>query len=378
MARFYDKERIMNYYGYSGKKSKHRSNKRTVIIRVLIIVLAVVGSVTFALVLGNRLKGKLEDADISKEPIENIIPEKPVQKEEEPDPVFKEEASFEELSFTGGYLDLADCPDGKSAASFVKGLKAAGYTSVIFDVRDENGKLTYSSTALSELVGAATSGSVTSAEILSAALSEATNQGMKKCAYVELLGAYTGKGETVLTTVDSTVVGELAAIGFDRFILSGVFGGEFTSDAVNAFYSHVETLRKAAPDAYFGVVLSPTVFEAAELTPTLELMFRYTDFFAVDFSDSGTYSADAVATFRDNFSGSLNAYRINVLLDGATEKSIKSGYETFIHTGANVSFLTQKNDYTKEKDEDGNFLYSSKIPAYSVLPEEEADTEKAD
>jgi len=45
----------MNYYGYSGKKSKHRSNKRTVIIRVLIIVLAVVGSVTFALVLGNRL-----------------------------------------------------------------------------------------------------------------------------------------------------------------------------------------------------------------------------------------------------------------------------------------------------------------------------------
>ena len=368
----------MNYYGYSGKKSKHRSNKRTVIIRVLIIVLAVVGSVAFALVLGNRLKNKLEDADISKEPIENIIPETPVQEEEEPTPVLKEEASFEELSFTGGYLDLAECPDGKSAAAFVKGLKSAGYTAVIFDVRDENGRLAYSSAALSELVGAEIVGSVTNSDILSAALAEAADQGMKKCAYVELKGVYTEKGETVLTTVDQTVIGELASLGFDRFIMSGVFEAEFTSDAVNSFYTHVEKLRKAAPAAYFGVILSPTVFEAAELTPTLELLFRYTDFFAVDFSDSATYSADAVATFRDNFSGSLNAYRINVLLDGGTENSIKSGYETFIHTGANVSFLTQKTDYTKEKDEDGNFLYSSKIPAYSVLPEEEAETEKAD
>ncbi len=368
----------MNYYGYSGKKSKHRSSKRTIIIRVIIIILAVVGSVTFALVLGNHLKNKLDEAEISKEPIENIIPEESSSTEEELDPIFKAEASFEELSFSGGYLDLKDCPDGKSAASFVKGLKAAGYTGIIFDIRDENGSLTYASAALSELIGAETVGSVTSADILSAALAEASAQGMKKCAYIDLLTNYTDKNDLVLTTVDETIIGELAQLGFDRFILNGVFGNEFSSDTVNAFYGYMSSLREVAPNAYFGVVLAPNVFETAELTPTLELMFRYTDFFAVNFSDSATYSSEAVATFRDNFSGSLNAYRINVLLDGATEKSIKSGYETFIHTGCNVSFLTQRNDYTKEKDEDGNFLYSSKIPAYSVLPEDTEDTEKAD
>ncbi len=366
----------MNYYGYSGKKSKHRSSKRTVIIRVLIIVLVVVGSVVFALVLGNHLKNKLDNADISKDPIENILPEETKPQEEEPDPVLKVEASFEELSFTGGYLDLADCPDAKNAASFVKGLKDSGYTAVIFDIRDENGKLTYSSAALSALVGSENVGTATNADVLSAALAEATAQGMKTCAYVELLGMYTGKNDAVLSEVDRTVIGELATFGFDRFILDGVFGEGFTSDAVNGFYDYMEAFRQAAPSAYFGIVLPPSVFEAAELTPTLELTFRYTDFFAVDFSDAETYSSEAIATFRDNFSGSLSAYRINVLLDGKSEENIKDGYGLFSYVGGNVSFVTPKTDYTNEKDEDGNFLYSSKVPAYSIFAEETEETEE--
>ncbi len=363
----------MNYYGYSGKKSKHRSNKRTVIIRVLIIVFAIAGSVAFGLVLGNHLKNKLDNAVISDEPIENIIPEKEESVEDDVQPVLKREAPFDELAFTGAYLDLMDCPDTKNATAFVQALKKAGYTGIIYRVKNENGILTYNSPAVTALTSTAAVGSETTNELLATAVSTAENDGMKRCAYLELTKVFEDSDEaTVARTLDRAVVGELYELGFDRFILDGVFSGdvEFTSDAVNSFYKYFETLRNAAPDAYFGIVLKPAVFENAELTPTLELMFRYIDFFSVDFSDSDTYSDNAVDTFRNNFSGSLSAYRINILLDGSSEKEITDRVEMFSLNGRNISFLTPRTDYKSEKDDDGNFLYSSKMPFYSIYNEE--------
>lgn len=363
----------MNYYGYSGKKSKHRSNKRTVIIRVLIIVLAIAGSITFGLVLGNHLKNKLDNAVISDEPIENIIPEKEDDVEDEAQPILKKEASFEELAFTGGYLDLKDCPDTKKAAAFVDGLKKAGYTGIVYNAKNENGMLTYDSSAVSFLGSTWVLGSVTTSEMVEAAASAAKENEMKCCAYIELSKIFDeGKEAIVSEVVDKAVIEELYGFGFDRFILGNVFTGEteFSSDTVNAFYRYFEDLRNAAPDAYFGIVLEPSVFEKAELTPTLELLFRYIDFFSVDFSDSSTYSDSAVDTFRDNFSGSLSAYRINILLDGSSEKSIIDRVDMFSLNGSNVSFVTPKTDYKAEKDDDGNFLYSSKLPAYSIYKEE--------
>ena len=109
----------MNYYNYSGKKSQSRlkSNRKKIIINILIIVGIIALCVVFALVLGNHLKKKLEAAELSTEPVENFF--EPIETEE-PDPAdeidfVKNDRAEGAMSAVFGYLDLEGCPDAASA-----------------------------------------------------------------------------------------------------------------------------------------------------------------------------------------------------------------------------------------------------------------------
>lgn len=372
----------MKYYGYSGKKSQSRfkSNRKKIIINIVIIVAVIALCVAFALILGNHLRNKLAEAPISTEPVEEIIA--PLETES-PDPAegvdfVKNDRAEGEMSAIFGYLDLEGCPDEESARRFVNALKDDGYTGLLFRVRRDDGSYAYASKAASELSRIALPAGVTPAEYLSGALYTASTLGMRSAAYIDLGDVFDPEAVSeVGKTLDRAVVKELSAMGFSEIVFGGLAReGNLTIDYAKKLYAYVSAIRAECPGTDFGLVIDPSVLENPEMTPPLEIVFRFIDFFALDLTNGEVFSPEAISGMIDRFSGSFGAYSILALLDGSNIDAIKSGVAVFSSLKApNVAFVTPKSDYEEVKDEAGNVDYSSKIVQYSLTATEADETQ---
>lgn len=364
----------MNYYNYSGRKSQSRlkSNRKKVIINILIIVVVIALCVAFALILGNHLKNRLEEADISTQPVEEII--EPLETKE-PDPAdgidfSKNDRAEGEMSAVFGYLDLAGCPDAAGAEAFVSNLKDAGYTGLIFNVKNEAGKIAYASAAVSELTRTEMPSNVVPSEYLISSVNRASSLGMRSAAYVRL-GDMFASDETsrVVRNVELAVIKELSAMGFSEVILDGAFEGrELTADTAKLLYGYVSGLRNDCPGTDIGIVIDESFIADPEKTPALEIVFRYTDFFAIDFRNTDDPAPEKIADALDKYSGSFNAYSICALVKGQDVNEIRSSYALFaLKEHPNLAFLSPKTDYEEIKNEDGAVLYESKLQKYSIV-----------
>ncbi len=372
----------MNYYNYSGKKSQSRlkSNRKKIWINILIIVAVIALCVAFALILGNHLKKKLENAELSTEPVENYF--EPIESEE-PDPAegidfVKNERAEGSMSAVYGYLDLEGCPNEASAEKFVASLKDDGYTGVVFRVKNAAGMYAYASRAASELSHTAPSGSVVSYENLSAALAAASARGMRSCAYVDVGDVFrTDEASTVRTAIDTGVLKELSSMGFSEIVLDGALRDrELTTDFANKLYVYMSSLRASCPGTDFGLVMDNSVLDNPEATPALELIFRYVDFFALDFSAGEQYSVETLTEIAERYSGSFSAYSILALLDGGDVGKIRSGYAALSTVkNPNAAFITQRTDYEVTNDEAGDPLYDAKCANYTLTEPETAPSD---
>ena len=368
----------VNYYGYSGKKTKHKSNKRKVVINVLIILFTIAASVAFALILGNHLKNKIDNSTVSDVPVGELIPQTTEGTEKDEGPYQKPGYTYESLAAVRGFLDLEGCPDGESAARFVNGLKSCGYTGVLFVLCDDEGRITCSFDAVSDLTGVVPVGSVTSKAILSSAFAEAKKLGMRVSVYAKLSDLYSpDDAQLVKRIIDKRILSELCSMGADEFILDGAITMDnFDSQHAGLLYEYVSELRDICPGAAIGITIDGGIFENPELTPTLEHIYMYCDFFCVDFTNTEIFTDEALSDFLDRYSGSFTAYNICSLLPGSTLRTIQDGYEKFTSDGRmNLSFAKQKTDYEPVYDEESGELdyVSSKTPNYSLLKDSEPD-----
>lgn len=361
----------MNYYGYSDKKSKYKGKKKLLWFNILLIVLIVLASVVFGLVLGNNLKKRLEEAEYSKEPVE-ITTEEENSGEEEEEPLIKNSRTNEEMTATEGYLDLVGCTSSKEAASFVSNLKSAGYTGIYFDAVNNAGEIGYASSEASSFVGGALSESLVKADILKAALDSAHQNGLRTTAHLSLSSVFSdderAKTEFVISKY---IIKELHTMGVSEVILSGIFNLEnFTTGNANYLFTLISEIRNMCPELDIGIVMDLALFENPELTPTLELVFRYTDFFALDFTNAEVFTKEKIESVLTSLSGSFNAYCIRVLTEGDSVKEIQNNYAKISFGGyVNMSFVTPNKDMpNKEVDEAGNVLYKSKIFSYALVP----------
>ncbi len=367
----------MNYYNYSGKKSQSRlkSNRKKIIINILIIVLIIAICVAFALILGNHLKNKLEEADISTEPIENMF--EPVDTGEE-DPAdgidfVKNDRAEGSMSAVFGYLDLEGCPDAESAKNFVRSLSGDGYTGVVFNARNQAGMYSYASKAASDLARTSPSGAVIPFDHLAAAVGEASARGMRSCVYIDLGDVFlTDETSSVRAALDKSVLKELSGMGFSEIVLDGVLrDSELTFDFAKNLYSYMSVIRQMCPGTDFGLVMDKAVLDNPEQTPALEMIFRYVDFFALDFTNTEQYTPEVLHDITERFSGSFGAYSILSLLDGKDVASVRNGYAVFSQMkNPNAAFVTPRTDYGEVRDEAGNITYESKIANYSLIESE--------
>ena len=372
----------MNYYNYSGKKSQSRlkSNRKKIIINILIIVLIVALCAAFALILGNHLKKRLEEADISTEPIENIF--EPVETDE-PDPAegidfVKNDRAEGSMSAVFGYLDLEGCPDPESAGRFVRSLKEDGYTGIVFNARNGEGMYSYASKAAADLARTSPSGAVIPFDCLAAAVNAAAAEGMRSCAYIDVGDVFlTDETSSVRAALDRSVIKELSGMGFSEIVLDGVLrDAELTFDFAKDLYAYMSVIRQRCPGTDFGLVMDKAVLDNPEQTPALEMIFRYVDFFALDFTDGEQYGADVLRGLTEKYSGSFSAYSILSLLDGRDLGAIRSGYSAFSQMkNPNAAFIVPRTDYAEVKDEAGNVTYESKTAVYPLTePEVKEET----
>ena len=368
----------MKYYSYSGRKSQSRmkSNRKKVIVNVLIIVSLILLCVVFALVLGNHLKHKLDNAAIPEEPVDEIIPS---DETDEPDPAdridfVKNNRSEGEMSAIYGYLDIEGAPDVSKVERFVSALSESGYGGIVFCVRNSQGKYAYASRAVSDLTGTVIPSGVIPYTHLGAALATASSLGMRSCAYVGLrdsLSAYMYSDDSsgqVGYELDRAVIKELAELGFSEIILDGFVTGEtLTVDYATSLYGWISEIRANCPGTDIGLVINEDILADHESTAALELVFRFVDRFALDLRDGETYTMEALASLVDRFSGSFSGYSICVLRDGSSLDGIKDSLDAMsILQHPSIAYLTPRGDRTAQAGKEEKDPFDAKLEAYSI------------
>lgn len=375
----------MNYYGYSDKKSKYKRKKNRLWFNILIIALIAVGVVVISLVLGNHLKGKLDNAPISQESFVPT-PEETDDGEEYEEPLMKNSLSYEELATVAGYLDLEGCKTEADAVAFVTNLKNCGYSGVYFTAKNSDGRITFASEAVSALTGITPGESLVSTAVLKTAAATAKTYSMKTgfgMSFAEVFSQDELGGVT--KSINKHIIIELYNAGFEEVILYNIFDDDnFNSDSSEKLNDFVGEIRSMCPEIKIGIVLDPSIFQNHEITPIVELVFRCTDFFAIDLTSGKGYSNEDITTLLDTIRGSINAYYIRVLTDGSSVKQIQENYALFSRgEHVNLSFVSPNLDRAPKKDDDDDkdkdkepVGYKAKIFPYSLIIEKTDAEEK--
>ena len=358
----------MKYYSYSGKKSQSRrkANKKRLIINISIIAAVVILSVAFALVLGNHLKNKLDEAPISTEPVEDILTPESADDGDRLDFV-KNDRTLDETKALFGYLDLDGCPDGASAQTYVDNLKSAGFTGVIFNAKGADGKYSFASNEAYSLARLEPSKSVTQPSVVSEALGKAKSLGMRSAAYIDICGALSVAEGEIGYGLDRAVIRELCSLGFDEIVIDGAARGEITTQIAMSIWYYISDIRAEFPEVDIGVVIDGASLSDAESAPAIEIMFRFCDFFALDFTDREIYGGEALKAAIAGSAGGISTYRTLILADGSDLAAIRGGAEVIRAAGVpRAAFITPRTDVTDYKD---------KLKPYSLDKEDTADND---
>lgn len=358
-----------NYYSYNRRK-QYKGQKRRLTLNIIIIVAIILVMIGMSVILGNHLKNKLENAEINKEPIETSTIDTSSSSSnvigEDGKMFFKNERTFEELKVLEGYLDLDKCDNTKDAESYVEYLKNVGYGGVLFSVTDESGKIAYDSFAVSELIGAHIKEGSASSDTVKVSIQKARSLGMKCTALADISCVCSSENNSyVQSEILKTVVVELGEWGFNEFIFqNGPSVSDFTSERADELFEFISVIRENLPDADIGLVIDAAILDNPEITPITELVFKFCDFFALDFS--GELSGDEIKNYLENYSGSVTAYNIRFLSGADTCDGISAEYSIYSSLSTtNISFIKPVK-YSEKLDDDGKFVFSSKMPEYTV------------
>lgn len=280
----------MKYYkSYTAKKLKF---PRRIIFFLVIAVLAFV----FAVILGNNLKKRLNEADINTDPVETVDLDH-IEKEHNEK---SGNAKHETGKYSAGYLHIDGETQLAAAQAAVSGLKSAGFSAASFIACDEAG-LRYASPAMSELSRLPASERVADYDVVRDAVAYAHSIGVRASAVFT-------KGDS---KIDALIISELCQMGFDEIIIRGFEdilsekGGDITKAV-----SYLEDIRKVA-DCDIAVALMPQAYTFARNSYHIEKLFTYTEFLAVDLTGE---NSESVAALADGFEGSFSAYSLRALV----------------------------------------------------------------
>ncbi len=317
------------YRSYTAKK--YKLPKRILFFAVCAIVIF-----CFALIVGNNLKKRMEEADINRDPIETEDLETP----DILDPSDKGDATHPESKTTvrAGHLNIHDLTEEDTLIDRIDSLKANGFNAISF-AAIEDGKLTYASKVTEEYCRLPASESIISFEELTNALSHAKSKNMTTSAIFSI-----GNDDVL----DAVICNELSEIGFDEIIISGFenllteTGGETTQ-----CIQYIKTIRTNAKDAHISLSLSPSAYTYARNSYHIEKLFSHTEFLTIDMTVLDAEGATELCT---KIAGSFSTYMLRPLIKGEAQDIAAILKEKDIATIQYSSSIPEETEDTTDND----------------------------
>lgn len=283
------------YRNYTAKKYKLPK-------RILFFVICALVIFIFALILGNNLKNKMENADINREPIETYND----AETQAPSGISDGDARHPEAcaNVKAGYLTLNSTMETADVKAEIDKIKSNGFNAVSFICVSE-GKLTYASKAAEDYSRLPSSESVIPFEVLTDALSYAKQKGLRASA------VYT-KGTDA--TLDALICGELVSVGFDEIILGGFENLLSESGgAITPCIEYLKQIRRGAEGCNISLSLSPAAYSYARNSYQIEKLFTYAEFMTIDMTELDAAAAEELCR---NIAGSFSIYMLRPLIKG--------------------------------------------------------------
>ncbi len=283
------------YRSYTAKK--YKLPKRILFFGVCAIIIF-----CFALIVGNNLKKQMENADINREPIETQA----YNSDSTSNGIENGDAKHPEgkAEVKAGSLQISQLTDTKEIYKHIDALRNEGFNAISFSAF-ENQRLTYASKAIEEYSRLPASESIISLETITEAVSYAHTKKMIASAI------FIKSNDDVL---DAMICAELAAIGFDEIIISGLEnlltenGGEITN-----CIKYIKNIRASTENAHISLALSPSAYTYARNSYQIEKLFSYVEFLTIDITGSDITVAQELC---EKISGSFSAYMLRPLVTG--------------------------------------------------------------
>lgn len=287
------------YRSYTAKKYKLPK-------RILFFAVCAILIFCFALIVGNNLKKRMENADINRDPIET----EDHNKSDIPDDSDNGDAQHPEEKATvkAGYLDVSPVTDEENVLKKrIDALKKDGFNAISFPVFKDN-KLTYASKATEEFSRLPASEAIISFEELTDALEYAKGKNMTTSAIF-----IKGTDEVL----DSVICSELSEMGFDEIIISG-FENMLTESGgeTSACIRYLKAIRQNVTNAHVSLALKPSAYTYARNSYHIEKLFSYTEFLTIDMTELDVDGATELCT---KIAGSFSAYMLRPLILGEAQ-----------------------------------------------------------
>ncbi len=283
------------YRSYTAKK--YKLPKRILFFAVCALIIF-----CFALMVGNNLKKRMENAPINREPVET----QDFDGDKFSNDIDNGNSTHPEKKATvkAGYIDLSNITDQKDIQRRIDALVQDGFNALSF-ASVENGKLTYASAAIEEYSRLPASNEIVSIQNLTDALAYA------KAKNITTSAIFCKGSDSVL---DAMICGELSQIGFDEIIISGFEdlltenGGEITP-----CIAYIKNIRTSASASHISLSLSPSAYTYARNSYQIEKLFTYTEFLTIDMT---TLDLENATELCSEISGSFSTYMLRPLIKG--------------------------------------------------------------
>lgn len=333
-----------------------RKSKRTIIFRIVFVILAAAVITALSVLLGNYLGKKAAQAE---KELDVTVTEIPATEPQET-----------EILPEGVLADgQADGLKVIAADIAVEGVSIDDVGETMWGLDDEydcisirvtrDGKLIYLSPAALELAEIEPPAAPDEKEdcaslpALRDIVSSAKELGLRTSCIYGTTPAVLGEGEDagMRLRIDRAVIGELSGAGFDEIVIDGLIGDEMTLDfgTLSAMIGYLASLRDAAGEVDLGVVLPARVYLDTPTASQIVTLEKYTDLLAIGVSAAD--AADAETAYNEvegncyNLKGNFSVHNLRAIITSDNVQAAFGAYRALRDLSvANVQFCT----YVKE------------------------------
>lgn len=130
---------------------------------------------------------------------------------------------------------------------------------------------------------------------------------------------------------DSVLAGELAELGFDEILITGLFDGDsqLPHETLRAIISYLARLRASTGDARLGVNLSDSAYLIPQNASSIKTLSEYADFLSISIETAAEDADRAYSSVYDNcysLKGNFSMYTLRALVNSEDEAIASAMY----------------------------------------------------